>query len=265
MLNIIRRLAVYNRAFLIASGAVLCAFQFVLCAIVASIDLPNVLNQFLAFAPPVVRTIIEQSLLGGSAAGLIAFAWNHPITHALVTAVAITLGSRAVAGEIESGAIELVLAQPVSRISYLMAHFIFAMFAIALVASAGLIGTMAGQSIFELHAFGWDRVLLLLASVFLLQMSFFSMTLLFSSFGREGGRVAILGVLVVVASLFGNAVATWWNKAVFLKPYSFHSYYDPSEILVNGRFPSSWAFALGSFIVVATAGAFARFLTRDLP
>ena len=265
MLNIMRRLLIHNRAFLIASGGVLCAFQFVLCAIVASIDLPNVFNQFLAFAPPIVRTIIEQSLLGGSAAGLLAFAWNHPITHALVTAVAITLGSRAVAGEIESGAIELVLAQPVSRINYLMAHYVFAMSSIALVASAGLLGTMAGQSVFELHAFGWDRVLLLLANVFLLQMSFFSLTLLFSSFGREAGRVAILSVLVVVASLFDNAIATWWNKAAFMKPYSLHTYYDPSEILVNGRFPSSWVLALGIFTVVTAAGAFVRFLTRDLP
>src|SRR5262245_17697707 len=119
MLNIVRRLSFQYLVFLIAAGIVLSGFQFLLCAIVASIDLSAAYSQLLVFAPPVVRTAVEQFMLGGSPAGVLAFAWNHPVTHALVTAVAITLGTRVVAGEIENGAIELILAQPISRIRYL--------------------------------------------------------------------------------------------------------------------------------------------------
>src|SRR5262245_49491531 len=140
MFNIIYRLFFHHRAFLIACALLLGAFQFLTCAIIASIDLPNTLDRFLVFAPPVIRTIIEQTMPGGSTAAILAFTWNHPATHALVTAVAITLGARAIAGEIENGVIELILAQPVSRIRYLVANLTFATLAMAVVAFTGLIG-----------------------------------------------------------------------------------------------------------------------------
>jgi ABC-type glutathione transport system ATPase component len=45
--------------------------------------------------------------------------------------------ARAVAGEIENGAMELILAQPVSRFNYLATHLIFAMVSMALVVFFG--------------------------------------------------------------------------------------------------------------------------------
>jgi branched-subunit amino acid transport protein len=79
MINIIRRLFSHNRAFLIATAALLAAFQLLTCAIISSIDLPAMLEQFLAFAPPVFRAIIEQTMFGSSTAGILAFTWNHPV------------------------------------------------------------------------------------------------------------------------------------------------------------------------------------------
>src|SRR5262245_9078029 len=233
MSNIIRRLIFRNRAFLIACAALLGLFQFLTCAIVASINLPSMLDQVLIFAPPVIRTIIEQTMPGGSAASILAFTWNHPAIHALMTAVAIALGARAVAGDIENGVIELILAQPVSRSTYLTAHLVFAMLSLVIVAIAGLLGMIAGQSVFGLQAFAGDRLLRLLANAFLLQMGWYSVTLLLSSFGREAGRVAILGMLIAIISFLDNLLAALWNKAVFMKPYSLHSYYDPRVILVD--------------------------------
>jgi hypothetical protein len=88
---------------------------------------------------------------------------------------------------------------------------------------------------------------------------------LFSSFGREAGRVAILGVLVTIGSFLDNVIATLWNRAAFMKPYSLHTYYDPRNILVDGHLATSSVVVLGVLAFAATAGAFARFLTRDLP
>ena len=265
MSNLIRGFFFHHRGLLIASAVLFCIFQLLTCAIISSIDIPRAFDQILLFAPPAIRTLMEQSMLGGSSAGILAFTWNHPVTHALVIAIAIALGARAVAGEIENGAIELVLAQPLSRFDYLAAHVVFAIVSMAVVAFVGLLGTVAGQNIFHLPPFGWDRLLRLLANVLLLQMSFYSLTLLFSSFGRESGRVAILSVLVAIVSLLVNVVATLWNKAAFMKPYSLHTYYEPRAILVDGNLALSSIVVLGIFIVAATGGAFARFLTRDVP
>src|SRR5882672_10877771 len=103
MLNIIRRVFIQHRAFLIASALVLGAFQFLTCATISTINLQAALDQIMAFAPPFIRAIIEQTMVGGSASGILAFSWNHPVTHALATAVAITLGAGAIAGEVENG------------------------------------------------------------------------------------------------------------------------------------------------------------------
>src|SRR5438094_6396284 len=100
---------------------------------VASMDVEKAFNQMIAFAPPLFRTMIEQTMPGGSPAGVLSFGWNHPVTHALVTAVAITLPTQAIAGEIENGAIELLLAQPVSRARYFAAHVVFGAGALAAV------------------------------------------------------------------------------------------------------------------------------------
>src|SRR5689334_23314366 len=109
MRNLLRRLASRHRVFLLASAALLAGFEFLICAIVANVDVPGALDQLLVFAPPALRAVLEQSLLSGSGSGgLLAFGWNHPVAHAVGTAVAITLGARAVAADVESGAIELV-------------------------------------------------------------------------------------------------------------------------------------------------------------
>jgi ABC-2 type transport system permease protein len=265
MSNIIGRLFFHHRAFLITSAALLGLFQIITAAIISSMNLPSAFEQFLAFAPPAIRAMVEQTMPGGSAASILAFTWNHPATHALVMAVAITLAARAIAGEVENGVIELVLAQPISRIKYFASHLTFAMLSIAMVAIVGLLGGILGQVVFGLPPFALGRLLRLLISLFLLQMSFYSLTLLFSSFGREAGRVAVLGVLAAIVSYLVNVIAMLWNKAAFMKPYSLHTYYDPRTILVDGHLTMSSVILLGVFALTATAGAFARFLTRDLP
>jgi ABC-type transport system involved in multi-copper enzyme maturation permease subunit len=263
--NLSTRLWARHRGFLIACALLLGGFQFVLCAIVASMNLGSALEQILTFAPPIIRSMLEQSLLGGTNSGVLAFGWNHPVTHAVMTAVAITLAARAIAGEIENGAIELVLAQPVSRTAYLGGHVIFAVSAIVIIACTGALGTAIGQRVFALEAFDVQRLAELLLNMILLQSAIYAITLLASAWGREAGRVAIAGVLVAVVSYLINAIATLWPQAAFLHWYSLHSYYDPRAILVKGDLSMASIIVLGGLAIVCAAIAFRRFATRDLP
>ena len=118
MLNIMRRQIGRTWQFLLAVMLVLAGFEFLICAMVASMDVESALGEITKFAPPVVRAMIEQNMPGGSPAAVLAFGWNHPVAHALLTAVAITLPARAIAGEVENGTIELMLAQPISCLLY---------------------------------------------------------------------------------------------------------------------------------------------------
>ena len=265
MLNIVRRQLERNWIFLLACGLVLGGFEVLVCAMVASVDVESAFGEMTKFAPPVIRAMIEQTLMGGSPAAVLAFGWNHPVAHALLTAVAITLPARAIAGEVENGAIELVLAQPVSRAQYFGAHVIFGVCALSAVLAAGVLATAIGQLAFSLNAFGGVRLAALFLNALLLQLAVYGLTLLVSAFGREAGRVALVGVLVAVLSFLVNAVATLWSKAEFAKPYSLHSYFDPRQVLVNGHLATSSVVVLATIVAIAIAAAFMRFQRRDLP
>ena len=265
MLNLMRRLLGRHAIFLAAVALVLAGFELVICAVVASVDIESAFGPMMQFAPPVMRAMIEQSIPGGSPAAVLAFGWNHPVVHALLSAVAIALAARAIAGEVESGVIELVMAQPLSRAEYFAAHALFGVAALAAVLVAGLAATAIGQRVFGLEPFGVQRLALLFANAMLLQAAIFAVTLLASSAGREAGRAAIVGVLVAVVSFLVNAVATLWSRAAFAKPFSLHGYFDPREVLVNGELGAGAVIVLSSVTAIAVAVAFGIFSRRDLP
>jgi ABC-2 type transport system permease protein len=264
MRNILRRLAARHRTFLIASALVLGGFQLVICAIVGSVDLGTAFEQIRAFAPPALLPLIEQSMVG-SPEGMLAFGWNHPITHALVTAVSISLAARAIAGEVENGAIELILAQPISRARYFTAHATFGIGAITFITLSGIIGSVIGRQLFDLSPIGIADAWHLAANLLLLQGSIYSLTLLLSAFGRENGQVALGGVLLAVVSYLIEVISSMWTKAAFLHPYALHSYFNPRRILTEGQIPPASVPVLTAFILITGAAAFVRFSRRDLP
>ena len=132
--NLLRHIATRRAPFLVMAGLLLGWFQFLICAAVSSVDIGAAIQTLMNSLPPMLRELVATQFFGGlNERGLLAFGWNHPIAHALGTAVAIVLGSRAVAGEIETGAVELLLSQPLSRTTYLAMHVLFALVALALV------------------------------------------------------------------------------------------------------------------------------------
>ena len=265
MLNIVRRQLERNRLFLIAAMLVLAGFEYLICAVVASVDVESAFGQLTQFAPPLFRAMIEQNLGGGSPAAILAFGWNHPVAHALLTAVAITLPARAIAGEVENGSIELTLAQPISRSQYFAAHVLFALGALCALLTAGLLGTIAGQVVYGLPGFGPSRLAAFFLNALLLQLAIYALTMLASAFGREAGRVALAGVLVAVLSFVVNTLAVLWPKIAFAKPYSLHGHYDPREVLVQGNLAMSSVMILAAVAAIALAAAYLRFTRRDLP
>jgi ABC-2 type transport system permease protein len=266
MSNLLGRLARRHLTMIILSALILAGFQFLMCAIVANTNVNGALEQLMSFAPPMVQNVFGPTLMSGATdAGLVAFGWNHPVTHAIGLAVAITVATRAVAGEIEHGAIELVLAQPISRGTYLLAHVVFALLSLTVIATIGVAATAVGQNVFALESFSATRLLTLLLNFVLLQLAVFAVTLAFSSFGREAGRVALAGMLVALLSYLLQAVAALWPRISGLGSYSMHHYYDPRLILVTGKFDSLGLLVLTAVLVGAAGAAFWRFSRRDLP
>ena len=263
--NLLRHTMARQLPFLGVCGLLLGLFQFLICAAVSSVNIGAALETILRSLPPALQSLVSTQFGGLSQGGLLAFGWNHPIAQALGTAVAIVLAARAVAGEIESGAVEFLLSQPLSRATYFATQVLFALMALASMSLVAMAGTMAGQSVFHIPLFGVRPLLTLAFNYFLLQSAWFGLTLVFSAHGHEGGRVAGLGFLIALGSSFGQVVGRLWSGAAFVLPWTLHQYFSPQSILIEGA-PNAGAFAtLGAVTIVAIGFAAWRFRRRDLP
>lgn len=266
MTNLLRHLAGRHGRFVLGLGVLLGAFQFLICAAVSSVNLGSVFEALTRSLPPFLQGLVSSQLTGGfSASGLVAFGWNHPVVQALGTAPAIVLASGAIAGEIETGAIELLLSQPLSRASYFIVQVVFAVAALAVVSAMGLLGTVSGQITFHMEPFGRGPLLALGADFAMLMIAAFGITLLASAFGREGGAAARIGFGIVLLSYFAQAIGKLWTKAAWILPWTLHDAFVPQKILVEHGSVGRPLAVLASVAIVTLVVAWARFRTRDLP
>jgi hypothetical protein len=132
-----------------------------------------------------------------------------------------------VAGEIESGVLELVLAQPPAALPT-SAPISPALAALAFVLAAGGLGTTIGQRLFAVHAFGAN--LLPAADLFLLQPRPSRSR---CRVGVQGLAVAVIGV-VRRGVLLINVIATFW-PAAFLEPGRYAAITIPVASVRSGQ------------------------------
>jgi ABC-type transport system involved in multi-copper enzyme maturation permease subunit len=264
--NLLRLLVRRHGLFVATSAFLLGGFQFLICAAVASVDVAGALETLMQSLPPIFQALASSQFFGGfSKSGLLAFGWAHPIAQALGAALAITLATQAVAGEAEAGTIELTLAQPLSRSTYLAAQAVFALMALAFITLAGLAGTFIGQRVYALSPFGPGPLLRFGLDYLLFQSAWFGLTLLFSTWGREAGRVALPGFLLALVSYLVHVIGSMWEAWKPLVPWTLHAYYSPQEILVHGAAVTKPLTVLFGVLAVSLAGAWWRFRQRDLP
>ncbi len=264
--NLLRFLVTRNAPFVAATALLLGGFQFLICAAVAAVDVAGALNTLMQSVPPLFQSFLTSQMFGGfSKSGLLAFGWAHPIAQALGAALAITLGTQAIAGEAETGTIELTLAQPISRRAYMSAQVTFAFASLLLLAVVGMAGTVVGQRVYGLEPFAAGRLLRFGVDYWLFQADWFALALLFSAWGREAGRVALLAFLLAIISYLVHVIGSMWNAWKPLVPWTLHAYFQPQEILVHGAGLGRPVIVLGGVLVLALAVAWLRVRRRDLP
>jgi len=264
--NLIKHLIRQHGSFLLISSLLLGGFQFLICGIVSTIDIIGALQGIMKNVPPLFRSIIEEQFFSGlSSKSVIAFGWNHPISLALGAAAAIIFATRAVAGEIENGVMELLLSQPVSRNRYLSGQIIFAFVALAGLSLFGILGTFLGGKIYNVPLFSGPTLFQLALNYFLLQTVWYGIALLVSVHAREAGRVAIIGFLLALISYLISVIGKLWNNATFLLPYTINTYFSPQSILAENRLEIRSLILLALLCVFSISLAVQRFHQRDIP
>jgi ABC-2 type transport system permease protein len=181
-------------------------------------------------------------LFGGAPQGTeflatyLSLAFTHPLVLLVLCGFAIAVASRAFAGEIERGTIDVLLSAPVTRWQFALASggaFVTGLALLLLVQGAGLrLGlrwtdvrppaqTLAGLGYAGLN---------LAALIFCVGGCSF----LCSALTSERGRAAGLATGITVFAYFLNVLAQLWGKARFLEHLSLFHYHRPLPTLTSG-------------------------------
>jgi ABC-2 type transport system permease protein len=250
---------------------------------------------------------IMRSLMGGeriqldNAMDMLSIGYVHPFVVTVFCVWAIGRAAGAIAGEIDRGTMELLLAQPIARYRVILAHLCVDLLTIPVLCLSLWGGTWLGTWLVgpitidaeELQKFPFpvrqvDPALLevrpaafgpALACVAALVFAVSGVTMWLSARGRFRWRVLGVAVLLTLLQFLVNLVGQMWDATAWLRPLTVFYYYQPQQVILghgwavdlsvwNGGEP--WARVPGVAVLLAVGAlgyllALAAFCRRDLP
>lgn len=194
---------------------------------------------------PFIRTLISGLMGIDVSAGLapemlLVVAWSHPIVMATVWGLAVVLGTRVPAGEIERGTIDVLLGWPASRG--------------AIYASEGIVGLVAGFSLLACGFLGFvisgatlstelrphlGNTLLAVVNLFALYVAAGGIVQCIATLCDRRGQALGFGVAFLLASYLVNFLSTLWAPAGYVAFASIVHYYQPAQVMLTGALPVS--------------------------
>jgi ABC-2 type transport system permease protein len=174
-----------------------------------------------------------------------------------------SVAGRALAGEIELGTVELLIARPVSRLKLFVARYAAGMGILITftVISVFTVVPLAGLHGVEYHAASFAAGALI---VFLLGWAVFSMAMMFSSLFSERSKVYMASGGILLTMYVLNVLALMKDNLDGLKYLSFFHYYAYSDALVNQSLYGTGCLVFVCVSLVCTAVGLVWFLKRDI-
>jgi ABC-2 type transport system permease protein len=225
---------------------------------------------------------IMQALMGGGivqidqARDLVSISYVHPLTQTALCVWAIGRAAGAIAGEIDRGTMELLLAQPIRRTQVIAAQLVVDCITIPTLALALWLGTLAGAALTgflsaegALHLDPRDFVAAQL-NVMLMLFAASGLTMALSAAGRARNRVLGLAVLTALVQFLVNLIGQLWPPMEPLRPLTLFYYYQPQPMILDPTWYADGAVWLRLAVLAAGgAGGYAlalwTFCRRDLP
>lgn len=213
----------------------------------------------------VMKTQPEFVALSGLA-GYLSLGFSHPVYFVLTAAVLIALITRSLAGELESGTMQLALARSVSRLSIYVSRLIAVAVAIVAVSAVTFAGMIAGILVGKPDGEIIYRHLLPTAiGAALLLWAIAGVTLAISAWSNTTSQAVGYTTGFVVVSFVLDYLAGLWSVIEPFDPLSIYSYFDPANALVNGSLAARDLAVLGLVGLVGSVAGLVIFRERDLP
>lgn len=220
---------------------------------------------------------IIQAIMGGEGImierpfHMISIGYVHPLVQTILCIWAIGRAAGAIAGEIDRGTMELLLAQPIRRSQVIVAHLCVDLATIPVLCLSMWAGTWIGVTLVgfkenvDVAAFGPALI-----SVAALVFAVGGLTMWLSSAGRFRWRVLGLAVLLALVQFLVNLVGQLWDPATPLRPCTLFYYYQPQPMILQPDWYAQGVVWLRLAVLVGLgtlgyAAAMVTFCRRDLP
>jgi ABC-2 type transport system permease protein len=240
-------LALWKKSFrearwlLLGGCAAMFAFQWTRVWMIGQLPIGSFRN-LLKLLPPLAEQLapIPYDQLA-TPLGRISVGFTEPLVVLMVTVWGIARGSDAISGEVGRGTMELLLAQPVRRISVLATQAGVTLAGAALLALAAWLGMLAGVKTVKLEdPVDVGALLPGVLNLFALCAFLAGLSTLASSADRYRTRtIGIMGAIYVAATVLKivGAVSKRWH---YLAYFSFFTAFEPALLVM--RPGGAWAF-----------------------
>ena len=256
-----------NRGLLIFSGLFIGLIQFLIIWIFTSFDYAPILEAILKQLPPQMKILFnEQFLIQLSVNGAAAFGFNHPLVLFNLGILAIALPGWHIAGEAESGILELHLAYPIRRETLFTSLWLACTASLLAVILCGYIGSLTALIIKS--QFEWNLALSLLKIIFNLWLLFsiiMSFSLWISTKNRESGKSGSIAASIALLFYFLFFLGSTWQLPKYIQQLNPFFYYQPSKLMFNQTSFKLNFIVLGVLIAVMFISGYHQFKRRDIP
>jgi len=263
-LNLVQRSILDRRISLIIYALGVAAYGILMTSIWPSMaDDLSTLEQLWENYPEGLKTVFGADIPFTRFDGFLTLEYFTIMWIIIGVAFSASVATGALAGEIDKGTMELLLAQPVSRVSVVLSKMLFHAAGLAFLIAATMIPLKLGALVIdaELSTRGVAALSLLL---FFFVMSFGSLGFLFSAWFSDRGRAvfAVVGLLIFAYALdilakFNDFIGNFHFLSLF-------RYYDPYPYMHSATIDWSDLAVYAGISLTASALAAFHFRRRDI-
>ena len=259
------------RGLVLACAAVLFVFHSLSVWMISLFDLPQLAPFIQGFLPEWMQAILPLPIEAmGTHGGMLALSHTDPVVLFTLTIYAIARGSDVVSGPLDRGTMEMVLAQPLGRLTFFLTHTIVTCAGVLIICIWGWLGICVGLSLVEyptpIHA-----TTFLPATLNLMSFTIFlsALTSLFSSCHRYRWQTISWVGGVYIVQLILKIVSRAHEDLNFLAYLTFFGSFEPA-VLGSGvgdviELSLRYDGTLIGLGILAFFGASSVFCRRDLP
>jgi len=233
----------------------------------AGASLPGGMGQLFGLVPDEMKVFVGSSGLNlMSVGGRLAVAYNHPLTKVTLVALAVMLPAAALAGELERGTLDLLLARPLRRYQLVLSSGLSLLLATFAAGGAMLLGTLVGAVVSGVvGAVPWGEFVWLAFSAIALMLAMSGLAYLFSALARRSSQALAWAAGLIAGMFFLEWFASMWAPVQMLTPLGLFHYYQPGS-MIGGAAADWWlnVVVLLTVAAVSFAAAIIIFERRDL-